>query len=88
MFCFFSILENMSSVAFEAETWSELGIGFVVVFLRVWARWKTVGVRNFRLDDYLVVLVLVSLRDFQSGDIMTYGILGVLGCYLLDRCGS
>ncbi|RDW60537.1 hypothetical protein BP6252_11920 [Coleophoma cylindrospora] len=47
------------ATAFQIETWTELGIGFLIVILRICARWKIVGIRNFRVDDYLIILALL-----------------------------
>lgn len=35
------------------EAWTLYGVGIVVTFLRMFARAKAVGFRNFRADDYL-----------------------------------
>lgn len=50
----------MTRLAFQIETWTELGIGCLFVIIRICARWQIVGIRNFRPDDYLVVLMMVS----------------------------
>jgi hypothetical protein len=52
----------MASREFQIETWTELGVAAVAVIARVCARWKMVGFRNFRVDDYLIVLCLVSWK--------------------------
>ena len=50
----------MSHRAFEIESWTEFAVGSIVVALRIYARSYVVGVRNFRVDDYLIVVMLVS----------------------------
>ncbi|KAF2086539.1 hypothetical protein K490DRAFT_5165, partial [Saccharata proteae CBS 121410] len=37
---------------FITELWVEFTIGLLVFFLRFYARWRTVGLRNFAWDDY------------------------------------
>ena len=39
---------------FAVESWTLYGIGVLATFLRTYARIRAVGVRNLRLDDYLV----------------------------------
>ena len=60
----------MSHRAFEIESWTELAVGSIVVALRICARTNVVGVRNFRVDDYLIVVLLVSFikNVLISGD--------------------
>jgi len=41
---------------FLVESWTYLTIDLVVVFLRTFARWKTLGFRSLAWDDYLMVL--------------------------------
>jgi hypothetical protein len=50
----------MSSKSLDVEIWTELGVGYLFVIGRIIARWKMVGVRNFRPDDYLVMLMIVG----------------------------
>lgn len=45
---------------FLTESWSYLGTAAIFVFLRTFARWKVVGFRNFKPDDYLMFFALVS----------------------------
>lgn len=45
---------------YKIEAWTLFAIGGLVVFVRLYARWKVVGFSNFCLDDYLMVLALVS----------------------------
>lgn len=51
----------MSSIGptFLKESWSYLGVAACFVLLRTFARWKTVGFRNFKPDDFLMFLALV-----------------------------
>lgn len=53
----------MSNKAFQIELWTEFGTGCLFVILRTGARIKMVGVRNFRLDDYLIILMMVNSKD-------------------------
>ncbi len=47
--------------AFTKEAFSLLGVGVVIVTLRTYARLTLVGVRQFMLDDYLMVLAVVRI---------------------------
>jgi hypothetical protein len=47
---------------FLIEIWTELAIGAVIVFIRLCARLKAVRIRSLRVDDYLMVVLLVSLK--------------------------
>lgn len=46
--------------AFTTEAFTELGIGLTLIALRTYARWDSVGFRNFMFDDYLILLAAVS----------------------------
>ena len=48
--------------AFTKEAFSLLGVGVVVVTLRTYTRWTLVGIRQFMLDDYLMLLALVRIH--------------------------
>ncbi|KAI0452059.1 hypothetical protein F5B21DRAFT_506675 [Xylaria acuta] len=43
-------------MAVDAEPWVLLSIGTTFVVLRLYARWTKVGLRQFQLDDYLMVV--------------------------------
>lgn len=45
---------------FTKEAFTLLGVGVAVVALRTYARLTSVGIRNFMLDDYLMLLAVVS----------------------------
>lgn len=53
---------------FQAEGWVEYAIGVSIIFLRFYARWKTVGVKNWTGDDIfsLVALVLWTVRYMKD----------------------
>ncbi|UNI23221.1 hypothetical protein JDV02_009053 [Purpureocillium takamizusanense] len=44
---------------FQTEAWTEYGLGVVVLFLRFFSRWKTVGLKGWGGDDAFAVLVLL-----------------------------
>lgn len=44
---------------FSIEVFTLWGISLAVVSTRTYARWSTVGVREFQVDDYLMVLAVV-----------------------------
>ncbi|TGZ79452.1 hypothetical protein EX30DRAFT_308781, partial [Ascodesmis nigricans] len=43
---------------YKIESWTLFGCGCMIVFFRLFARWRVVGFANFCLDDYLMVLAL------------------------------
>lgn len=45
---------------FNKEAFTLLGVGVAVVGLRTYARITSVGIRNFKLDDYMMLLAIVS----------------------------
>ncbi|ROT39959.1 hypothetical protein SODALDRAFT_332106 [Sodiomyces alkalinus F11] len=51
---------------FYREVWTLLGVAFLVVVLRTFARYRAVGFRNFQPDDYLVWLAL-TFHGIESG---------------------
>lgn len=44
---------------FQTEAWTEYGLGVVILFLRFFARWKTVGLKGWGGDDAFAILVLL-----------------------------
>jgi hypothetical protein len=52
--------DHSCTMAADAEPWVLLSIGAAFVVLRLCARWSKVGLRQFELDDYLMVVFLVS----------------------------
>ncbi|KAL2757019.1 hypothetical protein ACRALDRAFT_1081040 [Sodiomyces alcalophilus JCM 7366] len=51
---------------FYREVWILLGVAFLVIVLRTYARYRAVGFRNFQPDDYLVWLAL-TFYGIESG---------------------
>lgn len=47
------------STPFQKEAWTEYAIGAVVLFLRYFARWRSVGFSKWQGDDVFAVLSLV-----------------------------
>lgn len=45
--------------AFAAEAFTLLSVGILIIFVRTYARWRQVGIRNFEADDYLMLFVIV-----------------------------
>lgn len=43
------------------EQWTEYSIGVIVFLLRIYARLATVGWRQFKKDDILILISIVSL---------------------------
>ena len=52
--------------SFIKEAFTLLAIGVTIVALRTYARWSLVGVRNFMLDDYLMILAVVSNSRYPA----------------------
>ena len=46
--------------AFQTELWTEYSIGSFVLFLRLFARIKVVGIRHLQFDDLFAFLGLVG----------------------------
>ncbi|KAF7554397.1 hypothetical protein G7046_g6838 [Stylonectria norvegica] len=49
----------MSATPFQKEAWTEYGLGVVILLLRFFARWRTVGFKGWQGDDYFALLALV-----------------------------
>ena len=49
----------MGATPFQIEAWTEYGIGTVILMLRYFARWKTVGFKGWQGDDYFAIGALV-----------------------------
>ena len=46
--------------SFTTEAFTLLSLGVLIVALRTYARWTSVGPRNFMADDYLMLVAVVS----------------------------
>lgn len=44
---------------FQTEAWTEYGLGTLVLLLRYFARWKSVGFMGWKGDDYFALAALV-----------------------------
>lgn len=44
------------------EVFILLGIGLAIILLRLYARWEAVGFSRWEADDYLMILVMVSIN--------------------------
>ncbi|KAJ6442704.1 srpk [Purpureocillium lavendulum] len=49
------------------EAWTEYGLGVVILFLRFFSRWKTVGFKGWEGDDAFAILVLLFWTVRQYG---------------------
>jgi hypothetical protein len=74
----------MSRRSFTIETWTEFCIGSTIVVTRVYARWKAVGFHNLRTDDYLIILLLVSLKSQRVRRLIANVITAIMVRDLLD----
>ncbi|KAL4789398.1 hypothetical protein BDV19DRAFT_374187 [Aspergillus venezuelensis] len=48
-----------SATPFQKEAWSEYSIGVVVLLLRLFARFKVVGIKNWQGDDWFTIVALI-----------------------------
>lgn len=48
-----------TATPFQKEAWTEYGIGVIILLLRLFARLKVVGIRNWQGDDYFSVVALI-----------------------------
>jgi hypothetical protein len=55
--------------ALITEAFALLGVALAVIFLRTIARATTVGIRGFQLDDYMMLLAAVSLKDSRRASV-------------------
>jgi len=46
---------------FTIEVFTLWGVSAVVIGIRTYARWSTVGIREFQVDDYLMIVACVGL---------------------------
>ncbi|KAH7157622.1 hypothetical protein B0J13DRAFT_174877 [Dactylonectria estremocensis] len=60
---------------FQTEAWTEYGIGALVLLLRYFARWKTVGIKNWQGDDYFAILSLI----FWTAELVMLELIGQNG---------
>lgn len=51
----------MAADNLTVETFVEFGIGMAFLLLRLFARVKVVGIRNFQLDDFFAMAAMVRL---------------------------
>ncbi|KAK4446074.1 hypothetical protein QBC34DRAFT_451048 [Podospora aff. communis PSN243] len=42
------------------ETWVLYSAGSLIIFLRLLCRWRMIGVRNFQIDDYIIVVAWLT----------------------------
>ncbi|KAL1984242.1 hypothetical protein VTN96DRAFT_9376 [Rasamsonia emersonii] len=59
---------------FQTEAWTEYAIGVIILFLRIFARWKTVGFR-WQGDDYFTIGVLI----FWTAELSMLELIGQYG---------
>jgi hypothetical protein len=48
------------AINFLIESWTYLAIDVVVVFGRFFARWKSYGLKQMAIDDFLMIIALVN----------------------------
>ncbi|KAF4999553.1 hypothetical protein FDECE_11474 [Fusarium decemcellulare] len=65
----------MPATPFQTEAWTEYGLGSAILFLRYFARWKTVGFKGWQGDDYFAVAALV----FWTAELVMLELIGQNG---------
>ncbi|KAE8314035.1 hypothetical protein BDV41DRAFT_534884 [Aspergillus transmontanensis] len=63
------------STPFQKEAWTEYGIGVIILLLRIFARFRVVGVKNWQGDDYFVFVVLA----FWTAELTMLELIGQYG---------
>lgn len=48
------------------EVFILMGIGLVIILLRLYARWEAVGFNRWEADDYLMILAMVSILSISK----------------------
>ncbi|KAL4770625.1 hypothetical protein BDW60DRAFT_208999 [Aspergillus nidulans var. acristatus] len=64
-----------TATPFQKEAWTEYGIGVVVLLLRLFARLKVVGIRNWQGDDYFSIVALI----FWTAELTMLELIGQYG---------
>ena len=54
------VLLQINNIMSSAEPFTLFSIGMVTILVRIYFRWRTVGVAGFQIDDYLMPLTGVS----------------------------
>ncbi|KAH6894372.1 hypothetical protein B0T10DRAFT_250609 [Thelonectria olida] len=65
----------MPATPFQTEAWTEYGLGSLILMLRYFARWKTVGFKGWQGDDFFAVLALV----FWTAELVMLELIGQNG---------
>ncbi|BAE65559.1 unnamed protein product [Aspergillus oryzae RIB40] len=60
---------------FQKEAWTEYGIGVIILLLRIVARVRVVGFKNWQGDDYFVFVVLA----FWTAELTMLELIGQYG---------
>ncbi|RGP71165.1 integral membrane pth11 [Fusarium sporotrichioides] len=65
----------MAASPFQTEAWIEYGLGTLVLLLRYFARWKTVGFKGYQGDDYFALVSLI----FWTAELVMLELIGQSG---------
>ncbi|CEF76740.1 unnamed protein product [Fusarium graminearum] len=57
----------MPASPFQTEAWIEYGLGTLILLLRYFARWKTVGFKGYQGDDYFALASLIFWTHLIAG---------------------
>lgn len=49
----------VQATPFQKEAWTEYALGMCILFVRIFARIKVVGFKNWQGDDYFALLAVV-----------------------------
>jgi hypothetical protein len=58
----------MGAPAALVETWTLYAVGSLIIFARIFVRWRTIGISNWQPDDYLIILSWVRSNRPRSQD--------------------
>ncbi|KAL6229649.1 hypothetical protein BDW75DRAFT_235036 [Aspergillus navahoensis] len=64
-----------TATPFQKEAWTEYAIGVIVLLLRLFARLKVVGIRNWQGDDYFSIVALL----FWTAELTMLELIGQYG---------
>lgn len=52
-------MASQGATPFQVEGWVEWSLGVAILLLRLYARWKAVGFKGWKGDDYFSMIALV-----------------------------
>ncbi|RDW68980.1 uncharacterized protein DSM5745_08740 [Aspergillus mulundensis] len=64
-----------TATPFQKEAWTEYGVGVLVLLLRIFARLRVVGIKNWQGDDYFAIVALI----FWTAELTMLELIGQYG---------